>query len=123
MPDHQLWPLIGRFFITALFGLVLVIGTVSFSRAQPDPLSDATETDAELIDGWKESDSLCGRPGSRDVSVYAACVSRAIYGRALNERGVCLGQRAESNAQMRWHRCGPESLRFPAFDLPDISWW
>lgn len=51
------------------------------------------------------------------MKVVVACVSRSIYGAALNERNWCMGREGEPNAMMEWHECEADSLRFPPVDF------
>lgn len=80
---------------------------------------EASETVPELIDLWSESDAGCRLARREDVKVVAACLSRSVYGAALNERNWCLGRASEANAEMGWHECGADSLRFPPFVVPE----
>ena len=91
------------------------------AAAQPaKQFPEASEAVPELIEAWKQADSICrGVPGG-DVKVAAACLSRSVYGAAINERGWCLGKEGEDNASMDWHECEAGSLRFPPFKLPDF---
>jgi hypothetical protein len=73
-----------------------------------------------LIQLYTEADSGCRLAMDDSVQVKVACISRAIYGAALNERDWCRGREGESNAEMEWHECGADSLRFPPLELPDI---
>ena len=80
---------------------------------------EASESAPELISLWEDSDSMCRLARREDVRVVAACVSRSIYGVALNERDWCYGREDEANAVIEWHECGEGSLRFPPLDMPD----
>lgn len=97
--------------------LLLPAGSVASRPAMQFP--DATETVPELIELWKESNSVCRGANGGDVKVAAACLSRSVFGAALNERGWCLGRQGEANADMGWHECATDSLRFPPFDVPE----
>lgn len=81
---------------------------------------EASETVPELIGLWKESDKGCRLARREDVKVIAACLSRSVYGAAINERDWCLGREGEANAMMEWHQCGQGSLRFPPFTVPKL---
>jgi len=97
--------------------LLAGIGAAAAQNAMQFP--EATETVPELTEAWKQADSACrGVPGD-DVKVAAACLSRSVYGAAINERGWCLGKEGEANATMDWHECAADSLRFPPFEVPD----
>lgn len=100
---------------------IAVAGLLSTWAAQAEDMQfpDASETPEELIALWKESNSTCrGAPGG-DVKVAAACLSRSVYGVALNERDWCLGKKDQASAEMTWHKCGADSLRFPPFKVPE----
>jgi hypothetical protein len=73
-----------------------------------------------LIKLYSEADSGCRLAMNDSVQVKVACVSRAIYGAALNDRDWCYGREREANAEMEWHECGADSMRFPALNLPDM---
>ncbi len=79
---------------------------------------EATETDQELIDLYEEASGLCDHSMGRNVRMAVACVSRNIYGLALNERGLCRGKQDQANAFAQWHECDAQSLRFPLVQLP-----
>lgn len=101
-----------------LFGLALSLvpaGAIAQSSGWRFP--DATEAVPELIELWQASNALCRSANGGDVKVAAACLSRSVYGLA-NERNWCLGTKAQANAQMTWHECRGDSLRFPAFTVP-----
>ncbi|RDE09275.1 hypothetical protein [Pelagibacterium lacus] len=80
---------------------------------------DATETVPELIDLYEQEDDQCRLSMNRDVQIAAACHARSLYGAALNERGWCYGRETEANADMSWHECAGDSMRFSplAFDI------
>lgn len=73
----------------------------------------------ELIELWSESDAGCRLARRDDVKVIVACLSRSVYGAALNERGWCLGREGEANAETEWHECGQGSMRFAPFTVPE----
>lgn len=98
--------------IAALVGLA-----PSMAVGQEQIFTDATETVPELIELYEAEDSQCRLSMSRDVQIAAACHSRSIYGAALNERDWCFGREAEANAEMSWHECAPDSMRFPPLDF------
>lgn len=91
----------------------------SATQAKDLQFPDASETVEELIALWKDSNSTCRGASGGDVKVAAACLSRSVYGVALNERDWCLGKKDQVNAEMTWHECGADSLRFPPFKIPE----
>jgi hypothetical protein len=99
--------------------LLSAAGMASAQQAMRFP--DATETAQELIALWEESNSVCRGAARGDVRVAAACLSRSVYGAALNERDWCFGKSEDANADMAWHRCETGSLRFPPFEMPEIA--
>jgi hypothetical protein len=100
---------------------LLLFAPAGAAGAQQDmQFPDATETVPELIELYSSADSLCRLSKSRGVKVKVACVSRALYGTALNERNWCYGKRGEANATMAWHACAATSLRFPAIAIPTL---
>ncbi|MFD1944444.1 hypothetical protein [Paradevosia shaoguanensis] len=102
---------------TAIAALSLSLAP-SFALAQEGgQFAEATETVPELIDLYEAADSECRLNPSPDVKVVVACVSRSIYGAALNERNWCIGREGEPNAMMEWHECEADSLRFPPVDF------
>lgn len=98
---------------------LLLVSTVSASAQSGLQFPDATETVPELIELWDQADSVCRVSRSHDVKVAAACLSRSVFGVAINERNWCKGKEAQSNADMAWHECQADSLRFPRFQVPD----
>lgn len=103
-----------------LFTASLLLASANVATAQSGmQFPQATETVPELIELWTGSDSACRLSRSGDVKVAVACLSRSVYGAALNERDWCLGRENDANAEMAWHECEANSLRFPPFDVPD----
>jgi hypothetical protein len=98
---------------------VLTVGlTSALALAQnPQIFPDATESDAELIELYDHADAQCRLSTSHDVKNAVACHSRSIYGAALNERNWCFGRETEANAQMVWHECQSDSMRFPELNF------
>lgn len=81
---------------------------------------EASESVPELIKLWTQSNAGCRLARREDVKVVAACLSRAVYGAALNERGWCFGKDDQANAEMDWHECEAGSLRFRPLQLPEL---
>lgn len=91
------------------------------SVARPESLlAQATETVAELRELYDAANDKCRIPGSQEAKTVVACMSRAIYGQALNEKGWCWGKDDQANAVMQWHECTPNSLRYTPLDLPGL---
>ena len=88
-------------------------------RRRDDAVPDATETVPKLIRLWDESNSTCRGARGGAVRVAAACLSRSVYGVALNERDWCFGKKDQSGATMASRQCGDDSMRFPPFHMPD----
>lgn len=106
-------------FWTQLLALIPLLGAADAAVAQPDmQFPEASETVQELIDLWDRADAGCRLSRNGDVEVAAACLSRSVYGAAINERGWCKGREGEANADMAWHECDAASLRFPPFRVP-----
>lgn len=105
---------------TTLAVLALLCPNIAQAEAThaQSPLANATETVAELRDLYDEADDKCRVPGSQEAKTVVACMSRAIYGQALNEKGWCWGREDQPNAEMQWHECTPASLRYTPLDLP-----
>lgn len=92
---------------------VLLAATGAASAQSPLDFSGATETPEELIALYDAADGQCRLSTSDDVEIQVACVSRSIYGAALNAQDWCYGRESEANADMEWHACAADSLRFP----------
>lgn len=101
---------------SAAFLVILALGQPA--SAQTGHFPDARETNEQLIALYDAAADLCVRNPSRNVEVAVACQSMAIYGMALNERGMCRGKQDEPNAFHEWHECGADSMRFPEVELP-----
>ena len=82
--------------------------------------AQATETDSQLKKLFDKASDGCRHSLSHDVRVAVDCVSMRIYGVALNERDWCYGRSYEANAQMNWHRCDANSIRFSLDKLIDV---
>lgn len=102
---------------TLKFAIAALVASAASAHAEPR-FTAATETVPELRELYDAADDQCRLAGSQDVKVTVACVSRAIYGQALNERGWCYGKDDQANAEMAWHECTEKSLRFTPLDLP-----
>lgn len=102
-----------------IVAISIALALVVSARAQ-STFPDASETVPELIEMWEDSNSVCRGANGGDVKVAAACLSRSVYGLALNERDWCYGRDGEANAQMTWHECMDGSLRFPPFEIPRV---
>lgn len=98
---------------------ILAIAALSQpASAQTGHFPHARETNEQLIALYDKAADLCVRNPHRDVEVAVACQSMAIYGMALNERGMCRGKQDEANAFHKWHECEAGSMRFPEVELP-----
>lgn len=104
-------------YVSTMAGLLAAAGPAAAQGGMQFP--EASETVPELIELWSESDAGCRLARRDDVKVIAACLTRSVYGAALNERGWCLGREGEANAGMEWHECGEGSMRFPPFTVPE----
>ncbi len=103
----------------ALSSIAIGVLFAAAAEAKDMRFPNASETSQELISLWTGSNSICRGAHGGDVKVAAACLSRSVYGVALNERDWCFGRKDQINADMTWHRCNGDSLRFPFFDVPD----
>ncbi|TKT69308.1 hypothetical protein [Aquamicrobium sp. LC103] len=101
------------------FSLMLAPANAAFAQSAMQ-FPDASETVPELVELWDQSNSTCRGANGGDVRVAAACLSRSVYGVAINERNWCLGKDGQANAEMVWHECETDSLRFPPFDVPEL---
>ena len=103
--------------VSTMAGLLAAAGPAAAQGGMQFPA--ASETGRELIELWSQRDAGCRLARRDDVKVIAACLTRSVYGAALNERGWCLGREGEANAGMEWHECGEGSMRFPPFTVPE----
>ncbi|TKT69453.1 hypothetical protein [Aquamicrobium sp. LC103] len=101
---------------SAAFLVILVLSQPAWTHTEHFP--EAQETNEQLIALYDAAADLCVRSPSRDVEVAVACQSIAIYGMALNERGMCRGKKDEANAFHKWHECQTDSMRFPEVEVP-----
>lgn len=101
-------------------GAALFVACAAQTAWSQPHFADATETVPELRALYDAADDVCRLAASQDVKITVACTSRAIYGMALNERGWCYGRDDQANAEMAWHECSENSLRFPVLDLPGM---
>lgn len=98
----------------AILALAFMPGTHAQDERQ---FPDASETTPELIQLWQDANSTCRGASGNDVRTWAACASRAVYGAALNERDWCFGKENDAGAEMEWHECETDSLRFAPIDV------
>jgi hypothetical protein len=97
--------------------LLTILAWAAPAWAQAGHFPDARESNEKLMSLYDDAADLCVRNPNRDVEVAVACQSMAIYGMALNERGMCLGKKGEANAMHKWHACTANSMRFSAVEL------
>lgn len=71
--------------VSTMAGLLAAAGPAAAQAGMQFP--EASETVPELIELWSESDAGCRLARRDDVKVIAACLTRSVYGAALNERG------------------------------------
>ena len=61
---------------------------------------------------YTDLDLLCrGEPGDNPLH-YKICATRAKVGRLLDRMGWCYGKREQISAEMRWHPCEKNSIRY-----------
>lgn len=104
--------------IPVLLAGLVAIGPSAHAQQPPKQFPKARESIPELIELYTQSDSGCRLVRNRDVKTVVACLSRSVYGAALNERNWCFGTRDQANAEMEWHECEADSNRFPPLQLP-----
>lgn len=97
--------------------LAVLAGTPVYAHGQKAAVIEPVPV---LIKLYSEADSGCRLAMNNSVQVKVACVSRSIYGAALNDRDWCYGRKEQANAEMEWHECGVDSMRFPPLKLPDM---
>lgn len=101
-----------------LLAIAICIAPVAAYASNENHFPNAKETDDELIELYRQTDNACKNMNRDNVRTIGGCVSRSIYGLALNDRGLCLGKSGQDNASMQWHKCEQNSLRFPPFEMP-----
>lgn len=98
--------------------ITLSLTSAAFGEQTEPRFANATETVEELRTLYDDADDTC-RGGSGDaVQTWTGCVSRQIYGNALNDKGWCFGKENQANAGMEWHECEGGSIRFPVVVVP-----
>ncbi|RJE83647.1 hypothetical protein [Paracoccus onubensis] len=101
--------------------LALIVLSAATGMAVAEPrFADATETIEELRELYDDADDMCRGLSGDTMKSRAACVTRAIYGNALNDKGWCFGTEDQANAGMEWHECTTGSLRFDPVIVPGI---
>jgi hypothetical protein len=98
-----------------LAAAVLALLLAGSAYAEPQ-FPDASETDEELIELWEDSNETCRGGSGNDVKTWAACAARSVYATATNERDWCYGKEGQASAELEWHRCEENSLRFTPVD-------
>lgn len=98
---------------------IMSINTNAHAQSETQ-FPDVKESVPELIELYTQSDSGCRLTRGQDVEIKVACTARSFYGAVLNERGWCVGKEGQANAEMEWHECEADSLRFPPIDLPEL---
>ncbi|KKB79915.1 hypothetical protein VW35_05420 [Devosia soli] len=98
--------------------LALTIACVSTAHAQGlKQFPNASETTPELIDLYEDANAVCRGASGNDVTTWANCAARSVYGTALNEQDWCFGKEDQAGAEMEWHECEASSLRFKPIDI------
>ncbi|MET3924860.1 hypothetical protein [Devosia sp. 2618] len=105
-----------RYSIPVLALCIGLLSTPAFAQAEKQ-FEYASETTPELIQLWEDTNGTCRGASGDDVKTWAACAARSVYGAALNERDWCFGHKDDAGAEMKWHECDANSLRFPPIDL------
>lgn len=120
MPRKLEYPLRSAVRVLLVLDIWLFAGIWAAAAQDRTQFPEASESVPELIELWTQSNAGCRLARREDVKVVAACLSRSVYGAALNERGWCLGKDDQANAEMEWHECGAGSLHFPPLRLPEL---
>lgn len=89
--------------------------------AQEQRFKGATETDDQLAELYRQADNECSHVNHEDVRTIVGCISRTVYGQALNERNRCLGREGEDKVSMKWHGCEGGSIRFDRVEIPNFK--
>lgn len=105
--------------LKAALAVTAILMTGSNAQSQSHT-AERSESVPELIELYTQSDSGCRLTRGEDDEILVACLARSFYGAALNERGWCFGRESEANAEMEWHECAADSMRFPPLDLPEL---
>ena len=86
-----------------------LLATVAVGCAVPafgrdDPLKTMISAEHDL-------DVMCrgGAPG--EFVTVEACKQRDKLVKALHDKSYCYGKKGQADANMQWHKCGPNSLR------------
>ncbi len=64
-----------------------------------------------LLTQWHDLNGQCRGGSGDEQKTVNACERRERVGRQLSQAGYCYGQRGEYGYQMKWHSCGPNSIR------------
>lgn len=91
----------------SLLWTAVLIATISAVGASSAKEQTAPE---QLIEQWREQNSLCRGLHGDDPRMQPACDARQRSGRALDAQGWCYGKKDQMGYQMKWHPCGPDSL-------------
>ncbi len=100
----------------ALLALSLILVPAATAQEQKQ-FPDASETTPELIELYEDANAICRGNSGNDVKTWANCAARSVYGTALNERDWCYGKEDQVGAEMQWHECEANSLRFKPIDV------
>ncbi len=69
--------------------------------------SDATD---ELLSLYRDANRQCSGVGD-SLKTWVGCSMRDIYSAALSNRDMCYGKEGQAGYEMKWHKCGSDSLR------------
>lgn len=95
--------------VRSLCILPFMLAPAGVAFAQADAQTEAV---AELIALYEAADSECRLAMDNDPKTEASCAARSMYGVALNAQEWCYGREEEANAEMEWHQCEANSMRF-----------
>jgi hypothetical protein len=90
---------------------LLALAFLGIAAAAAPAAAREDVTTSSLVKRWYEANGFC-RGGSGDnPETLAWCEARDGLEAVLRARGMCFGKAGQASYQMKWHKCGKDSIR------------
>src|SRR3954468_9340362 len=93
--------------------IAIMVSAPAMAQHDPSRAGKAPSAQALIAESERANDRCRGGSGD-DPKPLAACNKRDALNRRIDRLGFCYGREGQHGHQMRWHKCGPDSLKPPA---------